>query len=156
MNGGWGISYEMALGWMPLDLADDKSTLVHVMAWCRQATSHHRSQCWPRSMSPNGVTRPQWVKPSREISSKPTMIPLTLAAHMVINTQIKLAVTHEGATRANEYKGISHVFSTWGWNTMADILQTTFSNLFSYVKHFAWLDITDFFTILPLTTSKPC
>ena len=48
---------------MPLDLTDDKSTLVQVMAWCRQATSHYLSQCWPRSMSPNGVTRPQCVKP---------------------------------------------------------------------------------------------
>ena len=32
------------------------------MAWCRQATSHYLSQCWPRSMSPYGVTRPQWIK----------------------------------------------------------------------------------------------
>ena len=62
MNGGWDISYEIALRWMPLDLIDDKSTLVQVMTWCRQATSHYLSQCWPRSMSPNGVTRPQWVK----------------------------------------------------------------------------------------------
>ena len=46
---------------MPLDLTDDKSTLVQVMAWCHQATSHYLSQCWPRSMSPNGVARPQWV-----------------------------------------------------------------------------------------------
>ena len=46
---------------MPLDHTDDKSTLVQVMAWCRQATSHYLSQCWPRSMPPNGVTRPQWV-----------------------------------------------------------------------------------------------
>ena len=44
---------------MPLHLTDDKSTLVQVMAWCRQATSHYLSQCWPRSVSPNGVTRPQ-------------------------------------------------------------------------------------------------
>ena len=56
-----GISYEIALRWMPLDLTDDKSTLVQVMAWCRQATSHYLGQCWPRSMSPNDVTRPQWV-----------------------------------------------------------------------------------------------
>ena len=42
-------------------VTDDKSTLVHVMAWCRQATSHYLSQCWPRSMSPYGVTRLQWV-----------------------------------------------------------------------------------------------
>ena len=62
MNDGWGISYEIALRWMPLDLTDDKSTLVQVMAWCRQATSHYLSQCWPRSMSPNGVTGSQWFK----------------------------------------------------------------------------------------------
>ena len=31
------------------------------MAWCRQATSHYLRQGWPRSMSPYGVTRPQWV-----------------------------------------------------------------------------------------------
>ena len=47
---------------MPLDLTDDKSTLVQVMAWCRQVSSHYMSQCWPRFMSPYGVTRPQWVK----------------------------------------------------------------------------------------------
>ena len=57
----WGISCEIALLWMSLDFADDLSTLVQVMAWCRQATSHYLSQCWPRSMSPNGITRPQWV-----------------------------------------------------------------------------------------------
>ena len=47
---------------MSLDLTEDKSTLVQVMAWCRQTTSHYLSQCWPRSVSPYGVIRPQWVK----------------------------------------------------------------------------------------------
>ena len=61
VNGVWGISYEIALRWMPLDLIDDKSTLVQVMAWCWQATSHYLSQCWPRSVSPYGVISPQWV-----------------------------------------------------------------------------------------------
>ena len=61
VNGGCGIFYEIALRWMPQDLTNDKSTLVQVMAWCRQATSHYLTQCWPRSMSPNGVTRSQWV-----------------------------------------------------------------------------------------------
>ena len=56
------MSYEISLRWMPLDLTYDKSTLVQLMAWCRQAPSHYLSQCWPRSMLPNGVTRPQWVK----------------------------------------------------------------------------------------------
>ena len=59
---GWGISCEIALIWMSLDFTDDQSTMVQVMAWCRQATNHYLSQCWPRSMSPYGVTRPQGVK----------------------------------------------------------------------------------------------
>ena len=65
MNGGWDIFYEIALRWMPLDLTGDRSTLVQVMAWCRQATRHYLSQCWPRSLSPYGVTRAQWVKATR-------------------------------------------------------------------------------------------
>ena len=32
------------------------------MAWCHQATSLYQSQCWPRSSSPFGITRPQGVK----------------------------------------------------------------------------------------------
>ena len=58
---GRGISCEIALIWMSLDFTDDQSTLVQVMAWCHQATSHYLSQCWPRSLSPYGVTKPQWV-----------------------------------------------------------------------------------------------
>ena len=50
---------------MPQNLTDDKSTLVQVMAWCRQATSHYPNQCWPRSPMPYGVTRPQWVNSLR-------------------------------------------------------------------------------------------
>ena len=59
---GWGLSCELSLRWMSLDLTDDKSTLVQVMAWCCQATSDYLSQCWPRSLSPYGITGPQWVK----------------------------------------------------------------------------------------------
>ena len=32
-----------------MNLTDDKSTLVQVMAWCCQATSHCLNQCWPGS-----------------------------------------------------------------------------------------------------------
>ena len=62
MIDGWGISCEIALIWMSLDFTDNQSTLVQVMARCRKATSHYLSQCWPRSLSPYGVTRPQWVE----------------------------------------------------------------------------------------------
>ena len=59
---GWHIYCEIALIWMSLDFTDDQSTLVQVMAWCHQATSHCLTQCWPRSLSPSGVTRSQRVK----------------------------------------------------------------------------------------------
>ena len=47
---GWGISCELALRWMSLNLTDDRSPLVQVP-----------EPSWPRSLSPYGVTRPQWV-----------------------------------------------------------------------------------------------
>ena len=65
---GWGISWEIARWSMSLDFTDDQSTSVQVMAWCRQATSHYLRQCWPRSMSPYGVTRLQCVKRNNEFS----------------------------------------------------------------------------------------
>ena len=48
--------------WVVLDPTDDESKLVQVMAWCHQTTSHFLKQCWPRSMSPYGITRLQWDK----------------------------------------------------------------------------------------------
>ena len=68
-------SYDNVLRWKPQDLTDDKSALVQVMAWCRQATSHYLSQCWLRSPMPYGVTRPQWVK--QYCSCRPWHIPLS-------------------------------------------------------------------------------
>ena len=64
---GWGISCELALRWMSIDLTEYKSTFVQVMAWCRQATSHYLNQWWPRSLSPYGFTRSQWVKHKQTI-----------------------------------------------------------------------------------------
>ena len=71
---GWGICCEIALIWMSLDFTDDQSTLVQVMAWCRQATSHYLSQWWPRSLSPYVVTRPQWIEHSHNLSRYNTML----------------------------------------------------------------------------------
>ena len=58
----WIISCEIALRWISQELTADESILVQVMAWCQQATSHYLSQCWPRSLLPYGIIRPQWVK----------------------------------------------------------------------------------------------
>ena len=62
---GWGIPCEIVPIWMSLDFTDDQSTLVQVMAWCRQATNHYLRQCWPRSLTPYGVTGPQCININR-------------------------------------------------------------------------------------------
>ena len=41
---------------------DDMSTLLQVTDWCHQVTSRYLSQCWPRSISPYGMSRPQWIR----------------------------------------------------------------------------------------------
>ena len=70
---------EIAFRIMPQDLSDDKLTLVQVMAWCHQATSHYlsQSQCWPRSMLPFVITRPQWANDDRRL-----IMPLHLNANI--------------------------------------------------------------------------
>ena len=55
-----GNDCQIAPSWMPQNVTDGTLTLVQVMAWCRQETSHYLSQCWPRFMLPYGITRPQW------------------------------------------------------------------------------------------------
>ena len=60
-NRSLGTPCENPYQWMLQNLTKEKSTLVQVMAWCRQATSHYLSQCWPKSMWPYCVTTPQWV-----------------------------------------------------------------------------------------------
>ena len=66
---GWSISCEIALMWFSMDLTDDISALVQVIAWCCQASSHYLSQCWLWSMSPYGITRLQCVKISIPVTS---------------------------------------------------------------------------------------
>ena len=60
MIDGWGNPCEITLIWMTLDLTDDKSTLVWIVAWCCQSTSHYLSQCWPRSMASLGHNELTW------------------------------------------------------------------------------------------------
>ena len=60
----WKLWYmiQIWLEFVPWGPVDSWSALVQVMAWCHQAPSHYLSWCWWRSMSPYGVTWPQWVK----------------------------------------------------------------------------------------------
>ena len=61
MIDGWGIPCEIVHRWMSLN-STDGPTLVHLKAWRHEATSHHLSLCWLRSVLFHDVTRPQCVK----------------------------------------------------------------------------------------------
>ena len=86
---------------MPLDLSDVMSTLFQVMTWWCQAASHYLRQYWPRSMSPCGVTRPQWVQQRKKS--------LVLKV-LICCEEIKLVSTH-GRQRGdwlNWYHNLAH------------------------------------------------
>ena len=56
-----------------------KSTLFQALAWCCQPASYYANQIWPRSLSPYGATRPQWVNALK--------IRIDLCKHTVIHTE---------------------------------------------------------------------
>ena len=101
---------------MPLNLTDDKSTLVQVMAWCRQATSHYLSQCWTRSLSPYGVARPQWVNMLKWwISSLITSIPsFKKESSSALLKASRLCIEYFGRPAQNSWTSYSnHSPVTW-------------------------------------------
>ena len=74
-----------ALRWMPKILINDTATLVLVMAWCCQATSHYLSQCWPTSMSPYGIRNPQWLMTIPAAHLRSTDVPNQTTGHKSSN-----------------------------------------------------------------------
>ena len=107
-------SKDNALIWMPRDLTDDKSTLVQVMAWCRQAASHYLSQCWPSSMSPYGITRPQWVNVTPII-----IFQSSLRFRFFLIAAIRIPLCQMSATANTHYDPamsiISQIPPCWNW-----------------------------------------
>ena len=63
-------------------------TLVRVMVWYLQTTSHYLSQCWPRCMSPYNVTGSQW-----DIGSDPPSVALIRLFRRRSKKTSKLRVT---------------------------------------------------------------
>ena len=55
------MSIKISLKFIPEGPIDNKSVLVQVMAWCRQATSHYLNQCWPSFLTHICGTRGRWV-----------------------------------------------------------------------------------------------
>ena len=137
---------------MLLDLTDEKSTLVQVMAWCRQATSHYLSQCWPRSLLPYGVTRPQWVNctlPWPKWGSRTNNHSLERKHMNVYWRKVNISLDNDLAMEEvqaiiltdddSDFQYICGFLglresTLWGWDKMDTILQTAFSNAFSIMK----------------------
>ena len=110
MTDGCDISNEIVLRWTSPDLSDDKSTLVQVMAWCRQAPSHYLKQCWPTSLPLYGVTRPQWVN-SLAIKQTPQKLFMLYWTKRVCLTTF-LNFTHD---YINKFYWSSYIFH-WSFN----------------------------------------
>ena len=51
------IASGITLRWIPQDFSNNKSVLVEVMAWCREATSHYLTQYWSSPILPYGITK---------------------------------------------------------------------------------------------------
>ena len=56
------IPCNISFRWISQEHSGYLSTLVRVIAWCRQAPSHYQSHCRPCFMSPCGDNMPKWVK----------------------------------------------------------------------------------------------
>ena len=103
MTDGSGIYVEIDFRLISLDLTNEKSKLVQVMAWCHQATSHYLSQCWPSSISPYGITRPQWVKPtcSPQHQKAACVILLRSLSDHVCRVRLRRSCCTEGYSSSN-------------------------------------------------------
>ena len=102
------IFCEIAIRWMPQYLTDHKSTLVQVMVWCRQATSHYLSQCWLSSLSPYGVVRPQWVNDSN-------IIWLMISHIATIKSNMTIMAWHPYDAQCMKRPVDHSLNSTWFW-----------------------------------------
>ena len=123
-----GISSEITLRWFSMDIPDDTSTLVQVMAWHHQTRSHYMSQCWPWSLMPYGVTRPQCVNTLRPEQNSPHFG--NIFSHWSLVMHIILLVNCVITGSVNSFP----------LDKMAAISQTIFSDTFSWMKSFAfWL-----------------
>ena len=112
------------------------------MAWCHQATSHYLSQCWPKSLSPYGITRPRWVKAPEKVNAGTK--PKLNVIFEKINTAFFCSLVVASATAVAEKSIINtyHIDTRVGLQGLrhGTNLWTSFSNYFSCMKIIiAWL-----------------
>ena len=91
-------SCEIGLRWAPKNPTDDKSPLVWVMDWNRQATNHCLIHCWHRSMSPYDVTVPRRVN-----THMPTTAKICQSGGIVV-ARLTAAIVFKRYTRTDKYR----------------------------------------------------
>ena len=85
---------------MPLDVTDYQSTLVQATAWCRQATSHYLSQCWPRSLSPYGSVSHNELIGLKRIDRE-TTLNTTYVVCYIVEVKVKTVTVRHWTWREN-------------------------------------------------------
>ena len=148
----WPISCEIALPGMSQDLTDDKSTLIQVMAWCRQATSHYLSQCWPRSLSPYGIIRPQWVKHCLNcLLPLIISIPLELAMHLICQNKWSFLFGQWITVKSHEHHGI---WNHWQINCFSTVFSAQQQRNTKPLQHWPFVRKIFWWQWIPLIKSQ--
>ena len=104
---------------------------VQVMAWCCQATSHYLSQCWPSSMSPYVVTRPQRV--NEAIIESPYQ-PLTLDVQMTSRKLMFIQLSQ--LTRCPLY--VSPFFNSTNWEGNEENIDKANHTVIEVSSYMSW------------------
>ena len=125
------------------------------MAWCRQATSHYLSQCWPRSLSPHGVARPHWINAILlTMQHVYIYVYIYIYIYTVMTNKaifVSLSVIHHRTTFVNCYISFPHLC----WHRIK-IYLLKFYHIYSYTRKarilFFSLNVNDAITSFhPLT-----
>ena len=116
---------------MPLDPMGGKSTLVQVMAWCHQATSHCPSQCWSRPVLPYSINRVQCVKHRSDLKLQMSHNSPSWASTTMPWISISCAYSNEYWVHYNQNTSYSYIYI----NTQVCIdCQTFMNSLKNYCK----------------------
>ena len=97
--------------------------LIDWMAWCRQATSHYLSQCWPRSLDDNESTC--WF-----VLLFPGCFSRMLATSPSGRTILTIVIRSPGWVRSGRVTGHGVLPSTehWRWGDQSKLHNTILSN----------------------------
>ena len=113
-----------------MNLTDDRLTLFQVIAWYHQAESHYMNQCWPRSMSPYDVIRPQW-------DNATVVSPL-----LKYWRQHNLALSHCYDLYLNSLWPSDAIWCQRSWSTLVQVMACCLTAPSHYLYQ-CWLDITE-------------